>query len=399
MKYLNPYIAFASVAVLALSLASCQERIPDPYEGMDEVVLTLAEPEPVRGGGETRSGFSVDAEDIWFCVETRAISEVTTLNNQNVVWAAVTPSGNWSPTSSQANASGTVRTGHYAANGSTTSNTYYVTNSPAASNLTLSTSNNTTQALLTVSGTGTTGTDIVAGKATSSSVSVPVTLEHIFARTGAFTLQAPSGVTVSNVSWTLKSHGSVTGTAGVYNITTGNWTSVTSTLSERTVNSSSNLYLVPGTYDVTVSCTVTRNGVSQQVTRTGTVPLTKGKVNNITAGFSLRYELMIDPSSSSIAIGGTQAYTATLRTWLRFGSTDVVSFDNVLTSGLTWSSSNTSVATVSGGVATGVSAGNTNITVYYTPSGSSQLSSVAVLVVRSNDDIDPGWDPGSGLNL
>ena len=390
------YIHFVFVAALIMS-SSCERlEIPVVDDKGTEVVLTLSDPETVKGG--TRSaedGFFVESEDFWFSVQTRAISEVTSLANQSVVWGAYTPSGTWSPISSTADGSGTVRTGRYASASGTSSNTYYVTNSPSASNLSI----NSSYATLTVSGTGSTGTDIVAGYATSSAVNVQVSVGHVFARTGSFNLQVPTGVTVSNVSWTLKSHDSTTGTAGVYNIRSGNWTSVSSTLSERSVNSSSDLYVIPGTYDVKVSCTVTRNGSSQNITRTGTVLMEKGKVNNVTAGFSLRYELAIDPSSSSISIGGTQAYTATLRTWVRFGNNDVVSFDSALTSGLTWSSSNSSVATISGGVATGISAGNTNITVYYTPSGSSQLSSVAVLVVRSNDDIDPGWDPGSGINL
>lgn len=400
------YIHFVFVAALILS-SSCERlEISDVDDKGTEVVLTLSDPETVKGG--TRSaedGFFVEAEDFWFRVQTRAISEVTSLANQSVVWGAYTPSGTWSPTSSTADGSGTVRTGRYASASGTSSNTYYVTNSPSASNLSI----NSSYATLTVSGTGSTGTDIVAGYAISSSVNVQVSVGHVFARTGSFNLQVSTGVTVSNVTWTLKSHDSTTGTAGVYNIRSGNWTSVSSTLSERSVNSSSDLYVIPGTYDVKVSCTVTRNGSSQNITRTGTVMLEKGKVNNVTASLSVTndYELIIAPSSAQLAVGYTRTYSATLRTWVVVNGVRTSSYtDSALAnSQVTWSSSNTSSATISNssghqGEVTGVSAGSVTITGRYTPSGSAQISGTASLtVVSGGNNWDDSWNNGGEVPL
>lgn len=405
---------FVFLAVFSLFAAFSCEKVDVVQPGLPddgrEIVLAIKEELPVRADtrsvyGSVEDGciFTVETEDLRF-EETTRVTEVTDYSLKNggsIVWGAVagtSPASVWSPVRVAVPSDGKVATGHFINASGGTSNTYYVCNAPQAANLSVTTSG----ATLSVSRSGpANGTDLVAGKATSSAANVSLELGHVFARTGTFSFTAPSGsgISVSNVSWSIKSHDSSTGIAGTYNIDNGTWSNIPSQLSATNVNSNSDFYLIPGSYDITVSCTVSMNGSSQSISRTGTVSLTKGKINNISAGFTVRRELAINPASSSISIGETQAYSASLRTWVRFGSNDVASFDSALTSGLSWSSSNTSVATVSGGVATGISAGSTNITVYYTPSGSSQLSAVAVLVVRSNDDIDPGWDPGSGINL
>ena len=57
------------------------------------------------------------------------------------------------------------------------------------------------------------GGNLVVGKTQSTSANVSVVLEHIFARTGSFTLTTPNmnGLSVSGVTWSIKSHDSTTG--------------------------------------------------------------------------------------------------------------------------------------------------------------------------------------------
>lgn len=396
--------AFVVLLLGVLSFVSCVRKVSQDEEKLGvEVLLKLTDPEEVRNGtrsgGEAEDpedyGFYVEEGDCWFGVSTRAISAVSTLANSNVVWGAYTPSGVWSPSRVTTNNSGVVSTGHYCASSGTTNNTYYVTNVSNASNLSI----NSTAGTITVSQSANSGTDIVAGWASSTSSNVSVTVKHVYARTGSLSFSAPSGASVSNVTWSLKSHDNTTGTSGTYNIRNDTWSS-SGQLSATSINSSSDLYLIPGQYDVTVSFRLTQGSVTRNLSRTGTVTLERGKINNISAGINNRHELILSPASATINRGATQAYSVTLRTYYVMGSTDVDYIDtSVSNSSCTWSSSNTSVATVSNGTATGVSSGSSTITARYTPSGSSQISAVAVLVVRSSDNIDPGWDPGSGINL
>ena len=64
--------------------------------------------------------------------------------------------------------------------------------------------------------------------------------------------------------------------------------------------------------------------------------------------------ITIAPSSASVGVGRTQSFTATC-VYVGGSSSDC-------TSGVTWASSSTAVATMSGSIATGVSAGTSNIT-------------------------------------
>jgi hypothetical protein len=73
------------------------------------------------------------------------------------------------------------------------------------------------------------------------------------------------------------------------------------------------------------------------------------------------YKLELSPSSISIRKGESGSFTATYYT-LENGS--VVS-SHVVTSVVTWSSDNTSIATVSGGTVTGKAVGNTSVTATY----------------------------------
>ena len=290
------YILALAVSGLFAAL-SCDRREldpVDPYEGKEELVLTLEEgSSPMKVS--TRSGDVSVADTAFFRVETedwpvefgtRAISSVTTADfqNGNIVWGAVvgtSPATLWSPVRMTADGNARVSTGHYVGPNGGTTNTYYVANVTSASNMLLTTSG----ATLSVSNSGpASGTDIVAGKATSGAANVNVQLNHAFARTGNVVLNAPSGVTLSNVSWYISSSGSNTGYAGTYDIDSGSWSNVTS-MSSRSLTASSDYYLTPGVYQLSLSYTMTLpdNSTKYVSGKTGSVTLDKGKVNNIIA--------------------------------------------------------------------------------------------------------------------
>ena len=188
-------------------------------------------------------------------------------------------------------ASGKIATGLYQTVNATSYN-YYVSNLPitfAASGSTVSASN---------------ATDVIAGTATSSSTSPSVTLDHIFARTGTLTLKTQTGYALSNVSWSIAS--STAGTSGTYNIAKQAWSSLTK-LASTSITGSSDMYLVPGSYTLTVSYTLTKGDWTQNFTKSASVTLVGGKINNISGTAS-------GGAASAISL------TVTLTPW---GSTDI----------------------------------------------------------------------------
>ncbi len=128
--------------------------------------------------------------------------------------------------------------------------------------------------------------DVVAGTTSGArSNGVTVALDHIFSRTGTLTFVAKDGYTASNVVWKIASTGSAAGTAGSYTIGTGWASSGATALAKQEFTSSSDLYLIPGSYSVEVSFTLTKGSFTQNYVKTGSVTLVQGKVNNITADF------------------------------------------------------------------------------------------------------------------
>lgn len=129
-------------------------------------------------------------------------------------------------------------------------------------------------------------TDIIAGTASSvTNNSCTVTLDHIFARTGSLTLNTQAGYEVSGITWRIKAKGSgVVGTAGNYTIGTG-WAASGNTglTSYQEFTGSSDLYLIPGTYQIELSYTLTKNEYTQSFTKHSEVTLQAGKINNIAA--------------------------------------------------------------------------------------------------------------------
>ena len=127
------------------------------------------------------------------------------------------------------------------------------------------------------------GTDVLAGRTYQSSSTAPsVVLNHIFARTGALAMNTQSGYSISNVSWRIVGKSSINGTAGTYNMRSQSWTASSSTLSEQAIDSSSNLYLIPGTYTFKCTYTLTKGDWTYTFTKSADVTIVGGKVNNIT---------------------------------------------------------------------------------------------------------------------
>ncbi|HYR44570.1 MAG TPA: Ig-like domain-containing protein, partial [Terriglobia bacterium] len=108
----------------------------------------------------------------------------------------------------------------------------------------------------------------------------------------------------------------------------------------------------------TAAATITSAGVATGVAAgSTTIKATSGSVNGstgLTVTPAQLVSLAVTPANGSLAVNATQAYTAT-------GTYTDGSTQN-LTASVTWSSSNTAVATITAaGVATGVAAGNTTI--------------------------------------
>lgn len=247
---MKKFSVFIIAAVAALSFVSCQknDRLPNDSEGQ-EIVLNFGDS---------------------FDVETKA-SAVTTLTS--AYWGASTgtstESVKWS-TASASVSSGKISTGKYQT-ASPTSYNYYVANQTftVAGDMTVANNN----------------TDIVAGRlAASTSIAPSVTLDHIFARTGTLTCNTQSGYTISGISWKIYGSSSdIQGTAGTYNMKSQTWTAASTKLtSETAITNSSDMYLIPGTYTIKVSYTLSKgDNYTKSFTKTGTVSLTKGKINNI----------------------------------------------------------------------------------------------------------------------
>lgn len=126
-------------------------------------------------------------------------------------------------------------------------------------------------------------TDIVAGIAAAPYKTSPdVTVDHIFCRTGSLTLDAQEGYELMGAAvWKIKSNEG-TGTAGTYNIGTKSWSGATA-LSQQVFTGESDLYLIPGSYNVEITYTLKKGDFQKEYTKAADVTLTVGSVNNIKA--------------------------------------------------------------------------------------------------------------------
>ena len=254
-KQPNHIIMLSGLLAAAFVMApSCQKSAPaDPVS--QEIILAVAD------------------DDLTTDIQTKTTA-VTSLPS-TLYWGATTGSGSetakWSSTSASVSAS-KIYTGKYQTASPTTYN-YYV------SNTSMSVGANTT---VSVTG-GTSGYDIVCGRASTNSVSPAVTLGHIFARTGSITTNVQNGNgSLSGISYTIVKKGDNTGTTGTYNLRTGAWSSCSGLTSATAITGSSDMYLIPGTYSISITATYTRGDYVVTQTKTGDVTFTAGKINNMT---------------------------------------------------------------------------------------------------------------------
>lgn len=259
MKNLKLFVSFLVMAGAVLVSCNKNADVPEltPEVG-EEVVLNVE-------------------RDFEAVIETKG-TNITTLPS-TLYWGATTGGNSagsttetvkWA-TASASVSSGKINTGKYQTATPTTYN-YYVANQTFTAGGAMTVNGNTT--------------DIVVGRTFGSNATQPaVALSHIFAAVGTLSVSVPSGYTASSVSWTIASSGSNTGTKGTYNVRSKAWSSTTA-YPETAISSGSNLYLIPGTYTVKVTFTMTRGDFTQTYTRSASVTLQAGKTNNITANIT-----------------------------------------------------------------------------------------------------------------
>ena len=261
---------FYVLFLAGLILAACNKQAPEvTVPEQDEIAFVM--------GGEFVS-----------VVETRA-TPVTDANLSTLYVNATTGSGSESAafTSVSFTKSGSTWTGgkywpssdpgyhFYAANVALTHTSSGATVSPSNAN-----------------------TDIIVDYVATSNWKQNTTLnmDHIFAQVGTVSMKAPAGYAVTNMKITLQP---VIG--GTYNLKSDSWTTrgsaqgatyiLGSSSSGVTVSTESNnatytgpdndLWLVPGTYTLTATYTISKGDYSASVTKTCDVTLIQGKNNNI----------------------------------------------------------------------------------------------------------------------
>lgn len=238
-----------------------------------------------------------DTFDAVLDTKTTAVTSVP----GTLYWGASTGSGTetakWSSASATVSA-GKISTGKYQTATPTTYN-FYVANQTfsVGSSTTMTVANN--------------NTDVVCGRASSYSTTPSVTLNHIFCRTGSFTMNTQTGYNISSVSWKIVGKSDINGTAGTYNLTSDSWTSASTKLSSDTaITSSSDMYLIPATYTIKCTYTLSKGDWSGTFTKSADVTLVKGKINNITgtATGGGASEIVL---SVSLTDWGTQDHTPT----------------------------------------------------------------------------------------
>lgn len=121
----------------------------------------------------------------------------------------------------------------------------------------------------------------------------PLTFDHIFAKLGSVSVNGPgNGYSMSSVSIKITPKDK-----GTYNLNSGNgktdatgWSSTGSTSSSAVEIASSDgskksngIYLLPGSYTLTATYTLSKGDFSKSYSKTKDVSLVKGKINNITA--------------------------------------------------------------------------------------------------------------------
>ncbi len=247
---MNKFKLYAASLLITGLAAGCAKSVEPENQHPQQIVLCVGD----------------DTIDMDVQTKATAITEIPSSLNFSVTTGKLGSSETTKKASASVSpASGKIATGLYQTANATSYN-YYVSNCPitfAASGSTVSASNTT---------------DVIAGTATSDSTSPSVTLDHIFARTGNLTLNTQDGYTLSVISWSIAS--STGGTAGTYNIATKAWSQLTK-LATTSITKTSDMYLVPGNYTLTVNYTLTKGDWTKSFTKSAVVTLVGGKINNI----------------------------------------------------------------------------------------------------------------------
>ena len=141
---------------------------------------------------------------------------------------------------------------------------------------------------------------------------------HVFARIGSCNISAPDGYAVSDLAVKITPK-----TGGTYNLYTGDgktdgtgWsdvsTGVDTVIASGTGSTADNgLYLIPGNYTLTATYTLAKGDYTESFTKTASVDIVGGKVNNISAALPAGNAEQIT-FTVSVAAWGTNDITATL---------------------------------------------------------------------------------------
>ena len=263
---------------LSIPLASCDKDTKDiNLSASNEIILIVKDP-LAEAQAQTK---------------TTALSTLpSSLYLAGTTGSGTTQSEKWSPESMSVSSS-KISTGYYQTATATAYN-YYLSNLA----MTFSASG------YTIVADGST-TDAIAGIASAeTSVTPSVTMDHIFARTGSISISSTNGYTLSDVTYQLASKGENTGTKGTYNICTKAWSGTTA-LASQSITTSSDLYLIPGKYTLTVSGTETLGDYFQSFSVSTDIKLVAGKINNIAINRTGTGAIQIVISSTITAWGST----------------------------------------------------------------------------------------------
>lgn len=240
-----------SAIVLAVS---CDKETSTPVAGKPQEIIIAVEGDGISAEVETKTSAVTSLSTAYYAATTGTIGSSET--------------SKYGSTSASVS-SGKISTGKYQT-ATATSYNWYISNCA----MTFGQSGST----ITADGTA---IDAVAGYTAANNTTTPsVTLDHIFARTGTLTISATNSYVISSVTYKLKSKGTNTGTKGTYNIYSKAWSSCTA-LSEQTITSSSDLYLIPGSYTLTVSGTEKLGDYTHTFSASTDITLVAGKQNNI----------------------------------------------------------------------------------------------------------------------
>ena len=249
-------LAMAAIA----AFASCAKEAP------------VASQSPVQYSDEI--SFLVE-NDLGASVETRATA-VESLNSFNVLAENTTESKElWSLATTKSGSN--YNTGKYwpSVDGKYA---FYASNVALAYNAagtTVSPSDNSTDVVVAYS----------AYSASNYRKVIPLTFNHIYARIGEVEVNAPESYNIE-----VKSVSTKIVKGGTYNVKTDVWSSKGSEAAQSLAVGANDVYAVPGDIVVTVNYVLTKGDYKKEFTKSGTITLTQGKVNNITANPSLSAE-------------------------------------------------------------------------------------------------------------